>query len=133
MLFVVFVDGLLMSLSLRTNETHTYTGGKTLHLNARDVAVDVHNQRLYVVVSQHVERNVSVIVRLNYADTELTQLYEGPAHMMLHGLDVFSDMIVWINEEDSSSNTTISVCNPSPNCTQENMKTINPNPAVSKY
>lgn len=128
MLFVVFVDGSLMSLSLRTNETYTYTGGKTLHENARDVAVDVHNQLLYVVVSQHTERNVSLIVRLDYEDTVLTELYEGPAHMMLHGLDVLSDMIVWVNEQD----TTISVCNPSPNCTQENMKTINPNSAVSK-
>lgn len=124
MLFVVFVDGSLISLSLRTKETYTYKGGETLQQNARDVAVDFHNQMLYVVVSQHSERNVSLIVSLDYADTVLTQLYEGPAHTMLHGLDVFNNSLVWINEQEERKTKTVSVCSPSPSCIKSNMHTI---------
>lgn len=135
MLFVVFVDGSLISLSLRTNETYTYKGGETLHQTARDVAVDIHSQMLYVVVSQHTERNVSLIVGLNYADTDLTYLYEGPAHTMLHGIDVFNNSIVWINEQEEMKTKTLSVCSPSspsPSCMTDNMHTIEiPTSAVS--
>lgn len=78
------------------------------------VAVDLHNQMIYVV--NHTKPYHATIVRFDYAGNNMMVLYEND-HVWIETLDVFNGSIVW---SDYLSITTY-ICKPNPTCTGQNM------------
>lgn len=86
-----------------------------------EVAVDIHNQLIYVVQITELNNNNYRLVRFNYAGANRTVLYQSTSLFPTCGLDVFNGSIVWYNKQT----TTINICKPNPTCEENNTKTFN--------
>lgn len=125
-MFTAFYNGTLSSFSLLTEEIHTYKGGEYGLQDVQRVALDYDNRMIYVTAhlaaSDHGTR---YLVRLDYADTVMTIVYQGPELDDPFGLDVFKESIVWVEDKDN----TIYICKLTATCDQKDVKVLHSGPS----
>lgn len=115
----------LSSLSLLTKEEYTYKAGESSLGDIWKLALDSDNQQIYASARlTNTDRNC--LVRLDYADTELTIVYQGPEISYTFALDVFMDSVYW-GYQDS-----LYMCKLTPICQKWDVKLLHRAP-VSTY
>lgn len=120
-LFTAFKNDTLISYSLRTKEFHTYKGLRIVE----KVALDYVNQMIYVIAFLNAsDSSKRHIVRLDYADTIMSIVYQGHGSYEPYGLDVFEESIVWKYFK------IMYICKLTPNCEQKNVKKLYEDPEV---
>lgn len=85
------------------------------------MALDYEKQLIYVSVrplGPNNNRRDSPL-RLDYADTGRTVIYQGSQFHRPHGLDVFNGSIVWTDNADK-----IFLCNLTPDCKEEDVQLL---------
>lgn len=118
-MFTVFYNGTLSSFSLLTQEIRTYKGGDYRLLDVCRVALDLDNQRIYVTARLAAsDSNTRYLVRLDYADTVMTIVYQGAELDDPFGLDVFKESVVW------GEGNTIYICKLTAICEHKDVKVL---------
>lgn len=111
-----------------TNETHRgYKGGQHDLRRVRNLAVDYVNERIYAVDNPNAaDSNKYRIVRLDYADTAATVVFQGAETDNCISLDVFDDLIVWQSYAQINRTTyhTVYTCKLNPICKRESITVL---------